>query len=182
MLNLAVLLEDSARNVPDRTAVICGDARFTYAEINARANQVASGLKKLGIGKDDKVALSCANLPFFPIIYYGILKTGAAVVPLNILFKGREVAYHLDDSDARVYFCFEGTPELPIGEEGFKGFTAAPKCEKFILLTLDPNAESPYENTQTFRQFIENEPAEFESATTGETDTAVILYTSGTTG
>ena len=182
MLNLAVLLEDSARNVPDRTAVICGDARLTYAEINAKANQVANGLKKLGIGRDDKVALSCANLPFFPIIYYGILKTGATVVPLNILFKGREVAYHLDDSDAKVYFCFEGTKDLPIGAEGFKGFSATPKCEKFILLTLDPNAESPYENTVTFRQFIENEPTEFVSATTDETDTAVILYTSGTTG
>ena len=69
MLNLAVLLEDSARSVPDRAAVICGDAQFTYAEINAGANRVANGLKKLGIGKDDKVALSCANLPFFPMIY-----------------------------------------------------------------------------------------------------------------
>jgi long-chain acyl-CoA synthetase len=182
MLNLAVLLEDSARNVPDRTAVICGDAQLTYAEINARANQVANALKKLGIGKDDKVALSCANLPFFPMIYFGILKTGAVVVPLNILFKGREVAYHLADSDARVYFCFEGTPELAIGLEGMKGFEATDSCERFILLTLDPEAKSPYEHTQTFWQFIENEPVEFESETTDEADTAVILYTSGTTG
>jgi long-chain acyl-CoA synthetase len=182
MLNLAVLLEDSARNVPDRIAVICGDTQFTYAEINARANQIANGLKKLGIGKDDKVALSSANLPFFPIIYYGILKTGATVVPLNILFKGREVAYHLADSDARVYFCFEGSKELPIGEEGYKGFSATETCEKFILLTLDPNAESPYENAPTFRQFIENESTGFETAVTSENDTAVILYTSGTTG
>ncbi len=182
MLNLAVLLEDSARSVPDRTAVICGDAQFTYAEINAGANRVANGLKKLGIAAGDKVALSCANLPFFPMIYFGILKTGATVVPLNILFKGREVAYHLADSDARVYFCFEGTPELAIGLEGMKGFEATDSCERFILLTLDRDAKSPYEETQTFRQFIENEPAEFESATTGETDTAVILYTSGTTG
>lgn len=182
MLNLAVLLEDSARNVPDRIAVICGDTQFTYGEINARANQVANALKKLGIGKDDKVALSCANLPFFPMIYYGILKTGAVVVPLNILLKGREIAYHLSDSDARVYFCFEGTAELRLGEEGFKGFTATEACEKFILLTLDREAESPYENTQTFWQFIENQPVEFESEPTIETDTAVILYTSGTTG
>src|SRR5688572_28316103 len=146
MLNLAVLLEDSARNVPERTAVICGDVQLTYAEVNAKANQVANGLKKLGIGRDDKVALSCANLPFFPIIYYGILKTGAVVVPLNILFKAREVAYHITDSDARVYFCFEGTPELAIGEEGFRGFSEVETCEKFVLLTLNPSAESPFEN------------------------------------
>jgi long-chain acyl-CoA synthetase len=182
MLNLAVLLEDSARNVPDRTAVICGDQQFTYAEINAMANQVANALKHFGIEKDDKIALSCANLHFFPIIYYGILKTGAVVVPLNILFKAREVAYHLADSDARVYFCFEGTPDLPIGDEGFKGFTDTDMCEKFVLLTLDPAKESPYENAQTFWQFIENQPTEFESEMTNENDTAVILYTSGTTG
>ncbi|HEY0462493.1 MAG TPA: long-chain fatty acid--CoA ligase [Pyrinomonadaceae bacterium] len=182
MLNLAVLLEDSARNVPDRNAVICGDAQFTYAEINAQANQVANALKKFGIEKGDKVALSCANLPFFPIIYYGILKAGATVVPLNILLKAREVAYHLADSDARVHFCFEGTPELPMGIEGQKGFEATETCERFVLITLDANAESPGENTQTFRQFIENEPTEFESVGTSETDTAVVLYTSGTTG
>ena len=182
MLNLSVLLEDSARHVPERTAVICGDMQLTYAEINAKANQVANALKKFGIEKGDKVAISCPNLPFFPIIYYGILKAGATVVPLNVLFKGREVAYHLDDSDARLYFCFEGTAELPMGLEGMKGFEATDSCEKFVLLTLNPDAASPYENTQTFREFIDHEPAEYDTETTVETDTAVILYTSGTTG
>ncbi len=182
MLNLAVLLEDSARNVPDRIAVICGGAQFTYAEINAKANQVANALKSYGIGKGDNVALSSPNLPFFPMVYYGILKAGATVVPLNILLKSREIAYHLDDSDAKIYFCFEGSAELPIGEEGFKGFQNTEKCEKFILLTLEAKDESPYENSQTFAQFIENQPATFESEPTNENDTAVILYTSGTTG
>jgi long-chain acyl-CoA synthetase len=162
--------------------VICGEAQFTYAEINAKANRIANALRAIGIEKGQKIALSCANLPFFPMIYYGILKAGAVVVPLNILLKSREIAYHLNDSDARIHFCFEGTKELPIGEEGFKGFTTTETCEKFILLTLAPNAESPYENTQTFWQFIENQPETFESEVTDETDTAVILYTSGTTG
>jgi len=182
MLNLAVLLEDSARSVPDRIAVICGEQQLTYAEIDQKANQVAQALKNYGIRRGDKVALSCPNLPFFPIIYYGILKAGAVVVPLNILFKAREVAYHLADSDARLYFCFEGTPDLPMGIEGVKGFADAETCEKFVLLTLDPAAESPYEDAQTFREFIAHEPTEFESEMTDETDTAVILYTSGTTG
>jgi long-chain acyl-CoA synthetase len=182
MLNLAVLLEDSARNVPDRVAVICGELCFTYAELNAKANQVANALLEIGIEKGDKVALSCANLPFFPMIYYGILKAGAVVVPLNILLKGREVAYHLADSDAKAYFCFEGTPELPIGAEGFKGFSETESCKNFVLLTLNPSADSPFENTKTFWQFIQNQPETFESEMTSEEDTAVILYTSGTTG
>ena len=182
MLNLSVLLEDSARNVPERVAVICGDARLTYAEINAKANRVANALKQSGIQKGDKVALSCPNLPFFPIVYYGILKTGAVVVPLNILFKGREIAYHLTDSDAKAYFCFEGTAELPIGEQGFAGFSNTETCENFILLTLDAAAKSPYENTRTITEFIADQPTEFPTELTNADDTAVILYTSGTTG
>ena len=182
MLNLAVLLEDSARNVPERDAVICGGKKFTYAEINALANKVANGLKTLGIEPGDKVALSCPNLPYFPIIYYGILKAGAAVVPLNVLFKPREIAYHLNDSDAKAYFCFEGAPDLPMGEYGFEGFQNAEKCGHFIWIGASDAARSPFENTGTFAEFIKDQPAEFETATTNETDTAVILYTSGTTG
>ena len=180
MLNLAVLLEDSARAVPERPAVICGDARLTYAEVNRKANQVARGLLKIGIKKGDKVALSCPNLPFFPIIYYGILKTGAVVVPLNILFKGREIAYHLQDSDAKAFFCFHGTADLPMGESGFEGFSQAATCENFILIgAADGNS---FPGIKSFNEFTADQPAEFNSVDTDADDTAVILYTSGTTG
>src|SRR3712207_4987039 len=105
MLNLSVLLEDSARNYAQRAAVVLGDQRLTYAQVNALANQVANLLVARGIRPGDKVALSCPNLPYFPIVYYGILKAGAVVVPLNVLLKAREVAYHLADSDAKAYLC-----------------------------------------------------------------------------
>jgi long-chain acyl-CoA synthetase len=182
MLNLAVLLEDSARNVPERIAVICGDQEFTYAEIDAKANQVANALKEIGIGRDDKVALSCPNLPFFPIIYYGILKAGAVVVPLNVLLKGREIAYHLDNSDAKAYFCFQGTADLPMSEYGFEGFGQIEKCEKFIVINMNDSINLPDENSKIFTEFIKNQPTEFASELTNPDDTAVILYTSGTTG
>src|SRR5918994_1516880 len=126
MPNLSSLLEGSAASYPDRTAVVLGETRLTYAQVDAAANQVANLLVSRGIEPGDKVALSCPNLPYFPIVYYGILKAGATVVPLNVLLKGREVAYHLDDSDAKAYFCFQGTPELPIGTEGHAGFEAGP--------------------------------------------------------
>ena len=114
-----ILLEDSARDAtPTATAVVLGDTRLTYAQVDAAANQVANLLVSRGIEPGDKVALTCPNLPYFPIVYYGILKAGAIVVPLNVLLKGREVAYHLDDSDAKAYFCFQGTPELPMGAGG----------------------------------------------------------------
>src|SRR3954453_3776738 len=120
--NLASLLEDSAAQYPDRTAIVLGDMRMSYAEVDSFASMVANLLVPRGIQPGDKVALTCPNLPYFTVVYFGILKAGATVVPLNVLLKAREVAYPLGDSDAKAYFCFEGTPELPMGEAGHTGF------------------------------------------------------------
>jgi long-chain acyl-CoA synthetase len=186
-LNLASLLEDSAAQHGDREAVVLvrpdgQTTRLTYAQVNGAANQVAQLLASRGIQPGDKVALSCPNLPYFPIVYYGILKAGATVVPLNVLLKGREVAYHLADSDAKAYFCFQGTPELPIGEAGHEGFEATPGCEHFFMITADPAAPSPIEGTETLGQGMGGQPPTFDTVATDADDTAVILYTSGTTG
>jgi long-chain acyl-CoA synthetase len=182
MLNLSILLEDSARHYPERTAVVLGNKRLTYAQVDAAANQVANLLAARGIGNGDKVALSCPNLPYFPIVYYGILKTGAVVVPLNVLLKGREIAYHLANSDAKVYFCFEGTADLPMGTEGFAGFEEAERCDDFILITADPAAPSPIPEVETLGEAMAGQSPRFETVLLTETDPAVILYTSGTTG
>src|SRR5512145_329998 len=103
VLNLASVLDHSARIIPNRVAIACAEKSLTYAEVNARAAQVAAGLVALGIQPGDHVALSCPNLPWFPIAYFGILKAGAVVVPLHVLLKPREIAYHLRDSRAKAY-------------------------------------------------------------------------------
>ncbi len=182
MYNLATLLENSAERYPDRDAIVLGDTRLTYAQVNGAANQVANLLVERGIRHGDKVALSCANLPYFTVVYYGILKAGATVVPLNVLLKAREVAYHLGDAEAKAYFCFEGTAELPIGKEGYAGFGQAPGCEHFFMITVDPSAPSPIEGTETMAAALAQQPPTFDTVATDEDDTAVILYTSGTTG
>lgn len=180
--NLAALLEQSARSFPQRDAIVLGDTRLSYAQVNGLANQVANLLVARGIRPGDKVALSCPNLPYFSMIYYGILKAGATVVPLNVLLKGREVAYHLADSDAKACFAFEGTPELPIGTEAHDGFQQTEGCEHFFVITADPTAASPIEGTETMFQGIGAQPPTFETVDVDDEDTAVILYTSGTTG
>ena len=182
MYNLSVLLEDSARRYPLRDALVLGGTRLTYAQVDAAANQVANLLVSRGIAPGDKVALTCPNVPYFPIIYYGILKTGAVVVPLNVLNKGRENAYFLDDCGARAYFCFEGTAELPMGVEGKAGYDAAAACEELFWVMADPSAPAPVVGVTTFAEALVGQPATFDSVVTDETDTAVILYTSGTTG
>ncbi|GAB2738356.1 long-chain-fatty-acid--CoA ligase [Nocardioides pakistanensis] len=182
MLNLSVFLEDSARKYPTRDALVLGDLRLNYETVNTLANQVANLLVSRGIKPGDKVAISCPNLPHFPVVYYGILKAGAVVVPLNVLLKAREIAYHLEDSDAKAYFCFEGTPDLPMGQMGHDGYQQAERCESFFMITADLMGDSPIEGTESLMQVAGQQPGTFDSVVTEATDTAVILYTSGTTG
>jgi long-chain acyl-CoA synthetase len=182
MLNLSMFVENQARRHPGNPAVIMGPMRLNYAQLNGMANQVANGLKAMGIQPGDKVALTCPNVPYFPVVYYGILKAGAVVVPLNVLNKGREIAYFLKDSDAKVYFCFEGTPELPMAQFGHEGFKEAGTVQKLIILTANPAGPSPIEGVETLGMFIGKQPPTFDTVLRGDSDTAVILYTSGTTG
>ncbi len=182
MVNLASILEDSTAKHPDRTAIVFGDARLSYAQVNGAANQVANLLVSRGIQPGDRVALSSPNLPYFTIIYFGTLKAGATVVPLNVLLKGREVAYHLNDSGAKAYFAFEGSAELPIGDAAWEGFQATDSCTDFFLIKLDSNAPAPMEPPEYYAPLVAEQPATFDTVQTDSEDVAVILYTSGTTG
>lgn len=182
MLNLSVILEDSARRYADKDAFIFMGKPLSFAQLNATSNQIANGLQSIGIQKGDKVALSCFNLPYFPMIYFGILKAGATVVPLSVLLKKDEIAYHLNDSDAKAYFCFTGTPELPMGQMGHAGFQEATQCEHFFMITASPTDPSPIEGTKTLGMLMGGQSPHFETAHTSAEDTAVIIYTSGTTG
>jgi long-chain acyl-CoA synthetase len=180
--NVSRLLTDSASRYPQRTAVIFGDDRITYAALDAAASRVASLLVSRGIQPGDKVALSCPNLPHFTSIYYGILKAGAAVVPLNVLLKAREVAYHLADSDAKAYFAFEGTSELPIGAAAWEGFQATEGCTEFFLIASKGSPPAGVEPAELYASVVAGQPVTFETVERDDDDTAVILYTSGTTG
>ena len=181
-LNLASVIEQHARLAPEKEAVVWNEMRFTFGQLNALANRVANGLVEMGVGYGDKVALCCPNLPFFPIVYYGILKAGAAVVPLSVLFKPREVAYHLKDSDAKAVFVFEGTAELSLGQTVKEAFDETPNCEHLIVMTTDPTAPCPFENCRTLTEITRDKPETFETFPTKPQDTCAILYTSGTTG
>lgn len=182
MLNLSVILEDSARRYPTKDAFTFMDTTLNFAQINGAANQVANGLIAKGIKPGDKVALSCLNLPYFPILYFGILKAGAVVVPLSVLLKKDEIAYHLADSEAKAYFCFVGTADLPMGEMGYGGFQEASQCEHFFMIMPKPEMPSTIAETQTMGSLMAGQSPVCETAQTNADDTAVIIYTSGTTG
>jgi long-chain acyl-CoA synthetase len=179
--NVSNLLTDTVARYPQRTAIIFGAERISYAELDAASNRVANLLVERGIQPGDTVALSCPNLPSFTTIYYGILKAGAVVVPLNVLLKAREIAYHLDDSQAKAFFTFEGTPELPIGREAWAAFKATAGCGEFFLIGTGQPVEGVGPD-EPYGAAVSRQSSEFETVERADDDTAVILYTSGTTG
>jgi long-chain acyl-CoA synthetase len=182
MLNLSTIIQESARRYPTKTAYIFGDTELNFAQINGAANQIANGLIAKGIKPGDKVGLSCLNLPFFPIVYFGILKVGAVVVPMSVLLKKDEIAYHLKDSEAKAYFCFCGTEELPMGSMGYAGFQESPACEHFFMIMPKPDMPSNLSDTATMGSLMAGQSPVFDTFQTTAEDTAVIIYTSGTTG
>ncbi len=176
MLNLAHFLDVTASEHPDVTAVILDEHRMSYAELAGAAKRVASALAAKGIGPGDKVALMVPNTPHFPIIYYGILHTGATVVPVNVLYTQHEIEHYLSDSEAVAFFAykmFEG--------EAIKAFNNAESCHHYISVSAPTDMEAPPIG-ENFMQLVMTAEAEFDTVQTMPDDTAVILYTSGTTG
>lgn len=177
-LNLASVLTHSARLTPDRVAISYGPQQVTYAELDAESTRAAAALASIGVAPGERVVLACPNVPWFPIAYFGILKAGAVVVPLNVLLKPREIAYHLRDSGAKAMLAFDGTPELPIGEMARAACAVAGGVPLVRLPFNDPDAVTA---ASTLPSLMRAAPR-FDRPPTLPDDTAVILYTSGTTG
>lgn len=181
MLNLNSFLSYNARNHPYKIAFIQGDQFITYAELEKQINKVANGLVALGIQPGDKIAVSCPNRFYFPIINYGALKIGAIAVPFSILLKAHEISHQLKHSDSKVYFCYEDTPQLSMGTDGIEGFKSSHSCTHFISIPVDVGNPQHIEGYKNYIDLIEGQSDEFTCYPTTETDTAIILYTSGTT-
>jgi long-chain acyl-CoA synthetase len=103
-VNLAKNLARSAHLHADRVAVRLGDQGTTYRELDERSRRVAGLLAERGVRAGDRVGIMLANIPDFAAVYYGVLRAGAVVVPMNPLLKAREVTHYLADSGAAVIF------------------------------------------------------------------------------
>ncbi|HSR22002.1 MAG TPA: long-chain fatty acid--CoA ligase [Candidatus Eisenbacteria bacterium] len=173
--NLCDILRQSAARLPDKTALILDDVRLTYGQLDALSDRVAGNLRADGLVPGAAVGLMLPNLPEFVIAYFGILKAGAVVVPINPLYREREVAHYLGDSGARTLIAWEDAAASAIAAAAQVGGGVAT-----YVVSL-PGRESPPEGTASFRHLL-REGARCDPADTTADDTAVILYTSGTTG
>ncbi|MGR5145852.1 long-chain-fatty-acid--CoA ligase [Photobacterium alginatilyticum] len=182
MYNLATNLERNATFRGSNTALIFHDEAISYRQLNTMVNQVANQLVKLGIKPDDKVAISCPNTPAFVIGYYAIQKVGAITVPLNVMLKGPEVAYHLDDSDAVAIISFQGNNAMPCGKYCYEGYSQTDSCLHYILIESEGEDIALPEDAHRFNQWLQSTETSFDAVYRTAEDTCVILYTSGTTG
>ena len=159
--NIAENLVRTAAAHPDGIAIKLDDATLTWAQLEDASQRVVTFLAQRGIGAGDRVALSLANVPAFPVIAYGVWRAGAVLVPMNPLFMAREVEYYLEDGGVKLLFGM--TPEAAKG--------AAAKGVEFVEVGAD--------QLRSVLSELEPTPGVTERA---DDETAVILYTSGTTG
>ncbi|MBI5302294.1 MAG: long-chain fatty acid--CoA ligase [Chloroflexi bacterium] len=199
-------LEDSASKYPDRAATIFGnvvhqlggalmDAKMSYRQLNDLANRLANAFIAMGIKQGDRVAIFLPNCPQYPITYYAILKAGAVVAPNNPLYVARELEHQLNDAGAETIVClsrFYPTVQAVRAKTKLKNVIVANIKEYFppVLKTLFSLAVEKKEGHRVtldpgdkwFQDVLASAPATKPNVTVKPEDTAVLLYTGGTTG
>jgi long-chain acyl-CoA synthetase len=162
--NLASLLAESAARSPDASAVRLGESELSYAELDQRSARLARLLGERGLQAGDRIGVMLPNVLEFPVAYYGVLRAGGVVVPMNVLLKRREIGFYLEDSGAELLLAWHS-----FAEEAREG-------------AADAGAELIEVEPASFAALLsEHEPVSGLVDTEAD-ETAVILYTSGTTG
>jgi long-chain acyl-CoA synthetase len=162
--SLARLLTDSAARFPGRPALKLDGAGVTYEMLGDGASRVAGLLRDRGLEPGDRVGIMLPNVPYFAIVYYGVMRAGGVVVPMNVLLKPREVSFYLFDSGAKHVFAWHEFADP--AQEGADEAGAE-------VIVVKPG---------DFEDVLASAPSAPEEAERDPSDTAVILYTSGTTG
>src|ERR1700709_1128040 len=101
-MNLTQILVDSRTAHPDQVAVRLDDVELTYAQLDGATAHIAGLLREHGGAAGDRVGIMLPNVPYFPVCYYGALRAGAIVVPMNVLLKGREVEFYCSDPEVKI--------------------------------------------------------------------------------
>ncbi|MGZ4344689.1 MAG: long-chain-fatty-acid--CoA ligase [Solirubrobacteraceae bacterium] len=163
-MNLASVLTDSAQRDPGHVALRLDDMEVSYGLLDEGSVRLAAVLADRGLEPGDRVGIMLPNVPHFAVCYYGVLRAGGVVVPMNVLLKRREVAFYLGDSGAKLLFAWEGFADdanAGADEAGAECIVVKPGEFEEMLAGVEPR-----------REVVDRD----------SDDTAVILYTSGTTG
>ena len=157
-----------------KTAVVCGEDRFTYAQFADRTARLAGALLQAGIQRGDRVAFLSTNCHRLLEAYYGVLEAGAILLPLNIRLSSDELAYILNDSGAKILFLEKGF--LPL-VESFRAKLST--VLQFVLLDAAP--QEAWLARQNYERIIAAaKPVQIDITTVDENAVAELFYTSGT--
>ncbi len=178
-ITMSAVLAETARKYPDHPAMIFRDSKVSYQEYNEAADRFAAALQELGVKKGDRVAIHLPNCPQFPIAYYAVLRVGGIVVPCNPVYIAREMKHQLDDSGAEVIVTL-GASYPPIikqirSDTNLRHVIVVGKQEGQVDISGDAN-------TYWFADVQADAPAKPQPVEIAWDDTAVLMYTGGTTG
>jgi long-chain acyl-CoA synthetase len=162
--NLASNLLRTAARYPDRVALRLDERAMSYTDLDELSARAAGWLRGRGIAPGDRIGLMAPNVLDFVVLYHAILRAGAIVVPMNPLLKAREVGYYLNDSGASLLLAWHAAAD--------EASAGADRARTPYVIIPASGLAAELSGAEPFRQVVPREPS----------DTAVILYTSGTTG
>ncbi len=184
-MNLVSSVRETALTQPEKIAYHFMGQDTSYAEFDASVAKFASALQGLGIEKGDHVAFLLGNTPHFLISLYATMRLGATAIPVNPIYTPDEISYIIHNSDAKAVIALDLL--LPLVEQAAGKF---PSVENYIICEMDPStpekmAALPTElksKVRSFTQLIASGNTDVLPVDVDENETAIILYTSGTTG
>lgn len=185
-VQLHQILEKTAKEHPEKTAIAYSERNITYAQLDSLSNRFAAALTACSIKKGDRVAIFLPNVPQFVIAYYGVLKAGAVITAISPLHKEREVTYQLRDSEAETIVSLDSF--YPLVEKVWQKTklknAVVTSLEEYALKTyVAPSTVKPKTNVHYFQKLLKEAAAKPPSASINpQEDLAALQYTGGTTG
>jgi long-chain acyl-CoA synthetase len=179
-MNLSSRLAEVAQKLSDKPAYVFEGERSTYGELNAAISKFASGLYNMGIRQGDHIALLLGNSPQFVISFYGALRLGATVIPINPIYTPDEIGYILLNGDVKAVIALDLLVPL------FAQAQERLPLLKHVIICRTPQGKekgiSLPEQMKSFTDILQSGDVHFQGPELQDDDVAVILYTSGTTG
>ena len=170
--NLIQMLENTVSQYPSRTGFVCDHQKLTFKEFDQIVNRIAAGLQEYDVKKGDRVSLLLGIGLEFTLCFFALIKLGAIAVPLNTRFKGEELHYEINDSGSKI---------LIVDQEYWPSIEAVRHDLKTVEKIFFNGPDLPQE-VLSFVELKENKKETFQKVNLNETDDALIMYTSGTTG
>jgi long-chain acyl-CoA synthetase len=169
---LAQIVRDVAQCDGSKPALIFEDQPISYAELDLRIEHAANGLALSEVAHGDRVAILLPNIPEFVVAYYAVLRCGGIVVPINVLYRAEEIAYILQDSEAKAFILYAG-----FVEQGIAGAKNAPLVSQVVVV-----GDAAPQGTTSWQTILDVSSPPRSLVTVNPGDIATICYTSGTTG